>query len=542
MLTPFYGFWLIRGLFTAIKSLSMAGKPKPMSLIKQLLRMHQQGCKIKAISRQLGVSRNTVRNYLNRVEDSNWSVDELLALDDPVLESRFHAGNPSYKDKRYEQLKDRLEYYTRELKKKGVTQTLLWQEYRQQNPKGYSRSQFCYHLSQHIRAMHPSMVLTHQPGEKLFIDFAGRKLSYVDPGSGEVIFCEVFVACMPFSDFGFAMAVPSQNTEQFIHALGCCLRTLGGAPQVIVPDNMKTAIIKSNRYEPGINRVLEDFANHYGITVLPARVRKPKDKALVENQVKLLYMRVYAPMRNQKFFSIAELNAAISEKMHRHNQTRMQDKPYCREERFLAEEKPLLKPLPDQGFEIKHYKTLKVAKNNHIKLSEDKHYYSVPYRYTGQKANVIYSRTLVRIYVDGKQVATHPRNRQPGGYTTDKTHLCSHHRHYLDRSPQYYLQKADYRSKILYQLFEKIFEQDRHPEQLYNICEGLLSMYRKTDAAKVDRACEIALQHQNYSYRFILNVVSNHMTGPQTDKKQKPLPEHHNIRGQEYYQQLSLKL
>jgi transposase len=340
----------------------MAGKPKPMSQIKQLIQLYQRGMGKKSIARDLGLSKNTVKAYISKLESLKVEFNVLLSLDDPVLETRFHAGNPAYKDTRYEQLKPLLGDFVKELTKTGVTRHLLWEEYTELVPDCYSYSQFCYHLSQYIVASHPSMALTHKPAEKLYIDFAGKKLSYTDPESGEIINCEVFVACLPYSDYGFAMAVESQRIEDFIHALGCCLHALGGAPQVLVPDNLKSAIVKASNYEPDVNRALEDFANHYQCTVLPTRAGKPKDKALVENQVKLIYNRVYARLRKRQFFNLSSLNVAIAEMMRLHNQTRMQQKPYSREECFVADEKHLLQPLPAQVYEIKYYRELKVAK------------------------------------------------------------------------------------------------------------------------------------------------------------------------------------
>ena len=211
---------------------------------------------------------------------------------------------------------------------------------------------------------------------------------------------------------------------------------------MLIPDNLKSAIIKANRYEPTVNRALEDFANHYNTTVVPARSRKPKDKALVENQVRLIYNRVYAKLRNQQFFDLHTLNQAIKDKNMDHNQTRMQLRSYCREEHFLSKEKHLLQPLPQTSFELKHYREYKVAQNNHIFLGQDKHYYSVPYTYIGQKAKVIYTHTMVRIYINGKQVATHIRDYRNGKYSTEEEHLCSTHKHYLNRSPGYYMEKA----------------------------------------------------------------------------------------------------
>jgi transposase len=519
----------------------MSGKPKRMSQIKQLLRLHQQGQGKKGIARSLGVSKNTVKEYLKKIDFSNLNLEELLALEDPVLEAIFHAGNPAYKDNRFEHLKSKLDYFAKELKRTGVNKLLLWEEYREQYPEGYGYSQFCFHLFQHLKAGKPSMVLHHDAGDKLYIDFAGEPLSYIDRKTGEVIKCQVFVACLPYSDYGFAMAVRSQNINDFIYALRCCLQSLGGVPKALVPDNLKSAIVKADRYEPDINRALEDFANHYQTTVIPARVRKPQDKALVENQVKLIYSRVYAKLRNQQFFDLASLNAAIKEKVREHNQTRMQQKPYCREECFLADEKHLLETLPEQAFELKYYRELTVAKNNHIYLTQDKHYYSVPYQYIGIKAKVIYTRSMVYIYSKGKQIAVHVRNYKKSGYTTTKEHLCSHHQHYLDRSPDYYLHRAATKSSEFYQLVQLVFGQNHHPEQLYRTCDGLFRLQSKTSPEAFKKACELAIEHQNYSYRFIINLLENKMIDFQQEEKEQPLPNHGNIRGKDYYNQLTIK-
>lgn len=518
----------------------MAGKPKSMSKIKQLIQLHEQGKGVKFIARTLDISKNTVKAYLEKVATSKLNVEALMKLEDPILEGEFHAGNPAYKDERYEHFIGKLDYFVQELGRRGVTKMLLWEEYRQDYPQGYGHSQFFFHLSQQLVARHPSMVLEHHAGEKLFIDFAGKPLSYVNKETGEIINCQVFVACLPYSDYSFAMAVRSQCVEDFLYALGCCLADLGGVPKVLVPDNLKSAIIKASRYEPDINGALDDFANHYQTTVIPARARKPKDKALVENQVKLIYTRVYAKLRNQQFFDLSTLNNAIREKIRDHNQTRMQQKPYCREERFLADERHLLSPLPEQPFELKYYRELKVAKNNHIYLAQDKHYYSVPYAYTGSQVKVIYTRSMVHIYAKKQQIALHVRNYKIGGYTFEKDHLCSHHQHYLDRSPGYYIEKAKGRSEPLYQLVQLMFGQKRHPEQLYRSCDGLLSLERKTDPDTFAKACQIAIKNQNYSYMFLQNILKNKMAFEQEIRQDKHLPEHPNTRGKEYYIQLIL--
>lgn len=516
----------------------MAGKPKRMSQIKQLILLHEQGKGIKTIARELGISKNTVRTYLSKLKEGKLEPGQLLQEDDPVLEGKLFAGNPAYKDPRYDTLKGRLPYYAAELKKTGVTRQLLWDEYRSSHPGGYGYTQFCYHLSQYLVARKPTMVLTHKAGDKLYIDYAGKKLSYVNRETGEVIECQVFVATLPYSDYCFAMAVRSQGIEDFIYALKCCLQALGGVPSSLVPDNLKSAVIKAHRYEPEINQAMEDFANHYGTCVIPARARKPQDKALVENQVRLIYSRVYAQLREQTFFDLPSLNAAIAQKVAKHNQTRMQQHEYCREEKFLAQEKVQLRPLPQSEYEIKYYRDLKVAKNNHLYLSCDKHYYSVPYTFIGKQVRVIYTRTLVHIYAQHQRIALHQRERSVGRYTTQKEHLCSHHNHYQDRSPDYYQQKAQQLSPKLHQVFVQLFQQkEKHPEQLYRSCDGILSLQRQTPTQEFEQACSLLLEVGNYSYGFLKNIIANRMAlADASPPLPQNLPLHENTRGADYFQ------
>lgn len=513
----------------------MAGKPKKMSQVKQILQMHKQGLGIKTTARNIGISKNTVKVYLEKYRSSKLSLEALLKMEDHALEKIFHPGNPAYKDNRFDDLKANLDEFVDELKGVGVTKKLLWEEYRIANPEGYSLSQFTHHLAQHQLSKNPSMVLKHEPGEKLFVDFAGKKLSYIDRTIGEIIECQVFVACLPYSDYSFCMAVPSQRIDDFIHALKTCIESLGGSPKVLVPDNLKSAIVKSSKYEPTVNQALDDFANHYNMAVVPARVRKPKDKALVENQVKLIYNRVYAKIRKHEFFSLSDLNRAITEYTTLHNQTRMQNRDYCREEHFLSNEKHLLETLPQVPFEIKYYKEYKLATNNHIYLGEDKHYYSAPYQHIGKKLKVIYTRSMVRIFYQFNLLAVHERDYAKGKYTTNKDHLCSTHQHYLNRSPDYYIQKAQTLSYVFGQLVDLIFSQNRYPEQLYRSCDGLFSLHRNTPVDTFDKACQIAIDNKTYSYGFMQNLIKNKMTGQNNQEQSAPLPNHTNIRGREYY-------
>lgn len=215
-------------------------------------------------------------------------------------------------------------------------------------------------------------------GEKLFMDFAGDTMGYVDMESGEIIQCQAFVATLPASGYGYILFVRSQRTEDFEYAITQCLKHLGGVPKMLVPDNLKAAVARTDRYEPSLNRVMEDMANHYGTVVVPARPVHPKDKSNVERTVRLVYMRVFAELRNEISYSLEELNRAAALKMKAHNQKRMQKHPYTREERFLAIDKPHLMPLPERDFEIVSYTDLKVSSNCCIYLGRDQHYYTVP--------------------------------------------------------------------------------------------------------------------------------------------------------------------
>jgi len=246
-------------------------------MIKQLLQLHRQGLSNRAIARELSIDKQTVNTYIRKIRDNQFDIEELLKLEDPVLESRFAAGSAAYTDLRFEKLKEKLPYYEQELKRKHVTRILLWNDYIVAHPDGYRYTQFCFHLNQLLVARKPTAHIEHNPGEKLYIDFAGDTIEFVDRETGCIQKAQVFVAALPYSDYTFAMATVSQTTDDFLYALSCCLSSLGGCPKIVVPDNLKAAVVKADRYEPDLNRVLEDFANHYGFVVLPARVRKCRD-------------------------------------------------------------------------------------------------------------------------------------------------------------------------------------------------------------------------------------------------------------------------
>lgn len=512
----------------------MSGKVTTMSKIKQLIQLHDRGVSNRKIAATLGLNKGTVNEYVNKLPSIGMSTAELLHIDDPVLEGKFCAGTAAFTDSRFGEFKELLPYFERELGRKHVTRYLLWREYLEKHPSGYRYTQFCHHLNQQLVVRKATAILDHSAGERMFVDFAGERLEYVDSATGEIIKCQVFVACLPYSDYSFCMAVPSQSTDDFLYAISCALKAFGGVAQILVPDNLKAAVIKSDRYEPKLNQVLEDFANHYGFVVCPTRVRHPKDKAKVESQVRIIYSRVYAKLRNQTFYSIEELNKALSEKTLEHNQTRMQRCDYSRQERFIASEKDKLRPLPLTDFEKKYYAELKVESNCCIYLARDKHYYSVPYQHIGEKVQVIYTRTLVKIYYRSKLVATHQRT-VGHGYTTVKEHLCSTHRFYRERSAEFYINEAGKKSDTFKALIVNIFNKRNYPPELsYKTCDGLLSLSRKTNPVYFEEACQTAIEVEKFSYCFVRDLIQTRYKSSEREKY-KPLPKITEVRGKHYY-------
>lgn len=512
----------------------MAGKTIVMSKIKQVLRLYQQGISNRQIGISLGIYKGTVNNYIKKLKAGQYNIVDLMRLDDPVLEGLFHPGSPAYLQERFTEFKPLIPYLEKELGRKHVTRKLLWEEYRTEYPDGYGYSQFCYHLSQLLVARKSSAIIDHDPGNKLEIDFAGDTLGYVNRDTGELIKVQVFVAACSFSKYAYAIAVPSQRTDDFLYALGSCLEHLGGVPHIVIPDNLKAAVIKADRYEPELNTLMSDFANYYGFTVIPARPYKPRDKPNTEQSVKLVYQRVYAKLRNHTFFSLEELNKAIIDKVREHNQTRMQRFDHSREELFLAQEQSLLRPLPESPYQIKYYASLIVLANNCIYLARDKHHYSVPFQYIGTRVQIIYTRTLVKIYTNNECVATHQRSISPG-YTSLVEHFGSTHQHQMRRSPDYYIGLATKKSHHLEQLIMRIFQVEKIPELAFKSCDALLSLQRKTDPKLFDKACDIACQNDLLSYKRLERIIQQCAQEEEINASTVVIPMHGNIRGKEYY-------
>jgi len=534
-------------------STNMAGTIKEMSIIKQVLQLKQLGESNRGIARKLPINKETVNGYIKTVEENGWSIDELLLKEDPELERMFHAGSPAYTDERMDAFLNLLPEYKELLQnpKNHVNKQVLYEEYRSKHPNGYSKSQFYYHLKQNIVAQGEYVAVlanTYNPGEKLMVDFAGDKLEYVDIETGEVVKAEVFVACLPYSDYTYAVCVPSQKTEHFLHAIRMCLEHLGGVPPILVPDNLKSAVISNDRHEPKLNKALEDMGNYYHFVVLPCDPREPTQKALVEDGVRITYNRIHAKLRNRTFYSLIELNNAVWELMDKHNQTRMQKRPYSREERFHAKEKDLLKELPKKPYEMRFYADLKVQANCHIELRHGKttHFYSVPHTHVGKQARVIFTRSWVAVFVSGEQVATHLRSYEYG-YSTVKEHLASNCRAVMERCAGYYMEKAKAISPDCYEYVREIFNPKRtsQPEEVYyKLCDSIISLRRRYEYEVFNLTCRQCIQYKVFSYTKFESILRRNSLEASSDEHaiyDAPVPTNHeNMRGSDFFSGISV--
>lgn len=510
----------------------MAGKPVNMSKVKQIIRLRGNGTSLQTISKAVKSSRNTVKKYLRLIEVKGFSFEELLEKEDYELELLF--DDPDEKSmERYQQLESLFPYIREELKRTGVTRWVLWGEYKNRYPDGYSYSHFCEYLKQWFDKQGATMHFEHSPGDKMFIDFAGKKLQIVDKATGEIMDVEVYVSLLGYSQLTYVEAVPNQKKEQFIGATQNALKYFGGAPKVMVPDNLKSAVVKASKYEAEINESFADLANHYGTSILPARSRKPRDKALVENAVNIVYSRIYAPLRDRVFHSIEQLNGAIWELLEKHNHALFQKEPESRWEKFNAHEKQTLAPLPVEDYEIKNQKQATVMKNCHIQLSEDKHYYSVPYRYIGKKVKIIYTQNNVSVFYNSQRIAYHRRSFVKFGYSTVKEHLPSTHQFVSDWSPDKFISWAGRIDEKVKQYIITILESKTYPEQAYRSCVGILSQEKKVGKERLVKAVERAVHFNIFNYKTIeriLNGKLDMMEVPDSNTKYE-LPFHENIRG-----------
>ena len=521
----------------------MAGTTTEMSKIRQIIQHLRHG---KVSNRRmadiLDINKETVNNYVRKIKADSLSLDELLAMEDPELEHRFKGGNPAYVDdpkfKEFQRWLPKIIEEMGQARKTHVTLKLLYEEYRQTVSFPYSLTQFRYHYRQHVKA---SSGLTttllkdrYEPGLLAYLDFAGDRMSYVDIETGEVVKAEVFVATFPFSDYGFALAVPSQGADDFAFALISLFRHIGGVPRILVPDNLKAAVDKADRFAPRLSTLLQDLASYYGAVVEPARVRHPRDKSSVENSVRLIYQRVYAPLRNRVFHSLRELNEAIAEQMRAHNRKRMQQYDHTREECFLSNEKPNLLPLPTEDYEVKRTHELTVQDSCLIYISSHKTYYSVPKEWIRSRVKAVVTRTKVKIYARGTCVATHlwdPRRK----WIYDPSHFPESSQQWRGRNKDWFISRAAAIHPSLATYVECIFKTCNTVEQcMYRTCDAVLHLARETPPDVL--VCAIKESHAigRYSHALLERLVAKCRAGI-SDTGEYPVlsppANHEGIRG-----------
>ncbi|PZR20472.1 MAG: IS21 family transposase [Citrobacter freundii] len=515
-----------------------------MHQIKRVIEFHLQGHSIRQIERLSGISRNTIRDYLRALQANGQSLHDLLHLDDKLLLSIIHS-DPVEKnsggrmlDDRFQVIESRLNYYKSELNRRGVTRQLLWQEYRGEHADGYSYSQFCEHLEKYFKRDSAVMHFTHKPGEQMQVDFAGGKMSYVDISTGELVACEVLICVMPYSHFIYAQALRSQQQEEFIKGLSHALNYLGGVPPSIKCDNMRTAVTRANRYEPVFPEAMEFMAAHYQTTILTARVRKPRDKASVEKAVDLAYKNIYAPLRDNIFHSLEELNVAIERQLNIFNSQPYKTKAGNRRQQFEEVEKPLLKELPSSSYLMRNVTQGKVQRNYHVILGQDRHQYSVPYTLIGKRLKIIYTTDTVEIYDGLNRIAFHKRNYKKNEYTTLSEHMPEKHRHVTQQrgwNDEYFETQASTIGGATLKVIQRILGARIFHQQAYNSCLGIIRLGERYGRQRLEKACERIQDAPTVNYGMVANILKRHLDKTTCDPV-RTTPAHEQIRGPQRYQ------
>jgi transposase len=401
----------------------VAQKRLSMRKILEVLRLkHELQMSERAIAASCGIARSTVQEMLKRFAAAKLAWPLAAELDEAALNERLY---PPAKPARQVPLPD-FAAIEQERAKKGVTLWLLWQEYKAEHGDGLQYSAFCERYAIWSRSRDVVLRQTYRPGEKLFVDFAGRTVPITDAATGDVKAASIFVAVLGYSNYTFACATAAQTTAEWLSAQRAALELMGGVPQIIVPDNPKAIIARPCRYEPDLNPAYHDFARHYGTAVIPARVRRPRDKAKVEAGVLVVERWILARLRHETFFSLAELNRAIAELTDELNRKPFKKLPGSRQVRFVAEERAWLQPLPAKPYEFASWKKLRVHLDYHVEI--DKRYYSAPYLLIGKTVEARLSARMVELFHRGKLVASHPKSSQPGSYTTLDAHRPPKHR------------------------------------------------------------------------------------------------------------------
>ncbi len=509
-------------------------KELSMRKVREILRLALScGMGQREISRCCSVSPSTVGNYLFIAQEKNLSYAEISRMSDEQLRLVFQCKKQGQKSRP----QPNWEEIHRELKKKGVTLQLLWQEYKQAHPDGWQSTQFCEHYNRWRGKLDVSMRQSHKAGERMFVDYAGMTVPVTERRSGLVWEAQIFVAALGASNYTYAEATRDQKLPDWIASHIRAFEFFEGVPQITVPDNPKVGVLSPCRYEPDLNPTYHDMSVHYGTAIIPARVRKPQDKAKVETAVQIVERWILAPLRGRTFFSLPEVNQAIWELLAQMNKRPFQKLSGSRLSWFKTIDSPALLPLPQTRYSFAEWKCAKVNIDYHIELF--RHYYSVPYKLVHESVNVRYTWTTVEIFHKNKRVASHKRSIKEGAHTTCREHMPKSHQEYLDWSPSRIINWAATMGVSTAQVVEAVMNGRGHPVQGYRSCMGIMRLGKRYSPERLEAACRRAIIIKGYRYKSIRSILEQGL-----DKL--PLPKsaaapctpikHDNIRGSEYYQ------
>lgn len=515
----------------------MAARRLSMRKIKEVLRLKcESDCSIRQIAKSCNIGRGTVKEYLLRAEKAGLSWPLSPDLDDVALENLFFP-RAQYIPQDRRQMPP-MEYIHRELRRKSVTLQLLWYEYKQANSEGYQYSQFCELYRRWAKKLDVCLRQEHRAGEKLFIDYAGQTAPLTDPATGKLKEAYIFLATLGASNYTFVQASLAQDLPSWIKAHVNAFEFFGGVPEILVPDNLKAGVTNPCRYEPDINPTYQDLAQHYGTTVIPARARKPRDKAKAENAVLVAERWILAALRNHTFFSLAELNKAIGDdKLRDFNNRKFQKLDTTRRRLFETVDKPALKPLPERPFEYAEWKKARVNIDYHIEV--DRHYYSVPYQLVKEQVDVRLTDSIIEVLFKNRRVASHARSYRKGAFITLPEHMPKAHQKYLEWTPSRVIGWAGENGPNTQELITHILENRPHPEQGFRSCLGIMRLAKRYSPERLEAACKRAMVIRGYSYKSVESILKNGLDKQpllfgQTPKPKKPV-NHPNIRGKQYY-------
>ena len=506
-----------------------------MRKIREVLRLsHDAGLGVRACAKSLSISPSTVGEYLRRAQAAGltWPLPE--GLDEAELERQLFPPPPAVaSDER--PVPDWTEVH-RELKRKGVTLFLLWQEYKATHAQGFQYSWFCEQYRQWCEKLDRVMRQDHRAGEKLFVDWAGQTAAIIERSTGEVRQAHIFVAVLGASNYTYAEATASQELAHWIGAHVRALEYFGGVPEIVVSDNTRTGVSRACRYEPDINPTYQDLATHYGLAVIPTRVRHPRDNAKAEVGVQVVERWVLARLRHRSFFSLAELNAAIRALLEALNARPFKKLPGSRRALFEHLERPALRPLPAQRYEYAEWKKARVHVDYHVEV--EGHYYSVPYALVKHQLDVRLSATTVECFHHGKRVASHPRSAHRGRHTTVTEHMPRAHQRYADWSPQRLIRWAAKTGPATARVVETILASRPHPQQGFRSCLGIMRLGKDYGTERLEAACQRALAIGSLGFKSLQAILKHGLDrqGLPQPPSPEPVIEHPNLRGPEYYQ------